>query len=64
MLNRRNVVVFAILNTVMIVVLLSQIWRLAKEIKEYESILADSQEKRLKNEGICLRENFLFGRNS
>ncbi|MFX0201860.1 MAG: hypothetical protein ACFFCW_37595, partial [Candidatus Hodarchaeota archaeon] len=50
MLNRRNVVIFAILNTVMIVVLLSQIWRFAKEIKEYESILADVQEKRLKNE--------------
>ena len=45
MLNRKKVVVFAIINTVMIAVFLSQIWRLTADIKEYENALREINSK-------------------
>ncbi len=45
MVDRKKMVVFTIIFTVMIVVFLSQIWRLTADIKEYESILQKTNSK-------------------
>jgi hypothetical protein len=50
MYNRRILLALAILNAVMILVFLFQIWTLALENDKYEAILSDSKEKRLQQQ--------------
>lgn len=45
MLSRKKMVVFAIINTVMIAVFLSQIWRLTADIRQYEKTLQEIDAK-------------------
>lgn len=48
--NRRILLALAILNGVMILVFIFQIWTLARENKKYEAISSDSKENRLKQQ--------------